>query len=672
MSFGKALREAFERRLTPPSAFVDPAAVGTRPGAFVYPAVALFLVVFLTLSPGLYGVFYLDDFPNLSPLALVHEPGGFWHVVLNGNSGPLGRPLAMLSFALQADHWPTNPWGFKLFNLILHGVNTVLVFGLTGLLLRLAPLQVRWPVLLSTAAALLWSLAPLHLSAVFYVVQRMSLLSAFFTLLALVGYLAGRLLWLQNRTAAGYLAGSVSLVAGLALGTLSKENAVLLPVYVLVLETTLLASRPRPKGWPLWCATFLCLPLLALAGYLAWDERYLDFYAMREFSPLERLLTQARALTDYLAAGLWPASARLGLFHDDYPLSRGLLDPPGTLVSMVILGISLSAALAVRRRQPVLAMAVLWFLGGHSLESSILGLELYFEHRNYLPLYGPSLAVAWLGSQAGARSRGRITRAIVVGMGLGYLGVGAMTAHQEATLWGQPHVMVRQKLLSHPDSLRVRLSAASDLARAGDFAGAAELLRAHTDAQGVQPGIEVRLLYLQCFEPALRRGNRGRWLQQLGAAPYDRTMTATLQNLLTSMDRGECAGLPYAHVERILLDALENPRFDPARWELSLLLAHARSRMNDYPGVMAALAELSAEENPTRLVLIKAAFAIQHGRVQDARRLLRQAEDALSRGRQRRPVATALFDWGRFQRHRLTRLHEQLARIAGVGEGHDR
>ena len=411
---------------------------------------------------------------------------------------------------------------------------------------------------------------------------------------------------------------------------------------------------------------------MALAGYLTWEHRYLDSYAMREFSPLERLLTQARALTDYLAAGLWPASARLGLFHDDYPLSRGLLDPPGTLVSIVILGISLSAALAARRRQPVLAMAILWFLGGHSLESSILGLELYFEHRNYLPLYGPLLAVAWLGSQAAARSRSGIRRAVIVGVGLGYLGVGAMTAHQEATLWGQPHAMVRQKLLNHPDSLRVRLSAASDLARAGDFAGAAELLRVHMDRHGEQPGIAVRLLYLQCFEPALQRGDRDSWLEQLAFAPYDRTITATLQNLITSKDRGECADLPYSYVERILLTALENPRFDPAHWELSLLLAHTRSRMNNYPGVAAALAELSTVENPTRLVLVKAAFAIEHGRVQDARRLLRQAEGALSNGRQRRPLVTALFDPGRFERHQLTRLHEQLARVTGVGEGRNR
>jgi len=49
------------------------------------------------------------------------------------------------------------------------------------------------------------------------------------------------------------------------------------------------------------------------------------------------------------------------------------------------------AASAVIRRQkegPIVAFGVLFFLGGHLLESTILPLEIAHEHRNYLPMYG--------------------------------------------------------------------------------------------------------------------------------------------------------------------------------------------------------------------------------------------------------------------------------------------
>ena len=58
----------------------------------------------------------------------------------------------------------------------------------------------------------------------FYVVQRMTLLSAFFTLIGLLGYLNARSLWLEGRGKAGYLLASIALT--LSLGILSKENAI--------------------------------------------------------------------------------------------------------------------------------------------------------------------------------------------------------------------------------------------------------------------------------------------------------------------------------------------------------------------------------------------------------------------------------------------------------------
>jgi hypothetical protein len=49
-----------------------------------------------------------------------------------------------------------------------------------------------------------------------------------------------------------------------------------------------------------------------------------------------------------------------------------------------------------RKRFPIVAFAVLWFLVGHSLESTVFPLEIIHEHRNYLPALGPLLALTYL------------------------------------------------------------------------------------------------------------------------------------------------------------------------------------------------------------------------------------------------------------------------------------
>ena len=46
------------------------------------------------------------------------------------------------------------------------------------------------------------------------------------------------------------------------------------------------------------------------------------------------------------------------------------------------------ALLLVWRWGRYLAFGIAWFLVGHSIESTVFSLELYFEHRNYFPGVG--------------------------------------------------------------------------------------------------------------------------------------------------------------------------------------------------------------------------------------------------------------------------------------------
>jgi hypothetical protein len=103
-----------------------------------------------------------------------------------------------------------------------------------------------------------------------------------------------------------------------------------------------------------------------------------------------------------------------------------------------------------RRRYPLAALAVLWYLAGHLLESTVLPIELYFEHRNYLPVLGPVFALSCLVvcmQKPRARIAAGLAFAAVVLVNAGCLYVFA--SHS-----GSPSTAARYWALRYPDSVR--------------------------------------------------------------------------------------------------------------------------------------------------------------------------------------------------------------------------
>ena len=160
---------------------------------------------------------------------------------------------------------------------------------------------------------------------------------------------------------------SASLIAGTVLATLCKESGLLLPVLVLVLEATVL-ERPSgvtARNWRVWQAVFLVLPLTLLLAYLASRINYPDArIASRDFNAWERLLTEARILWVYLLKALIGIPSQLGIYQDVPTISRSLLSPATFLACLSWLTL-LAASIAWRRRYPLFAVAVLWYLAGH-------------------------------------------------------------------------------------------------------------------------------------------------------------------------------------------------------------------------------------------------------------------------------------------------------------------
>ena len=353
--------------------------------------------------PALHGPFLFDDFPNLAALTSIDHLSS-WRdlgIYLSQPREFPGRPIAMLSFLLQRSDWPASPFPFKLVNLGLHLGCGGLVFLLTRRLSQSLSLQSNTPPhpgqheLASVLAAAAWLLNPMELSGVVLVVQRMTLLMAFFVLLGLIAYARG-----VQRQDLPIMRRSAWLVTGLGLCTvmsfLSKENGILLPIYALVLDATVLRAfvrrLPSSLQWLrrllIWPAVLFVLAYLLHAGFIAWGQQH-----NREFSLDERLLTEPRVLANYIVNTFFPRFGVYGLYHDDFSVSHSLASPPTTALCATLLVAVVVAAYTSRKRQPLLALGILWYLGGQLIESSTLMLELYFEHRNYVPLIGVMMAI---------------------------------------------------------------------------------------------------------------------------------------------------------------------------------------------------------------------------------------------------------------------------------------
>ena len=377
-----------------------PASGSTAVSSAILPLILLavgLLAATAVYAPGLSGPFFFDDIFNIQNnlhlrLTDLNAPA-LQLAAFSTNAGPFQRPVSMLSFALNYYFFGEGAASFKAVNLGIHLINGVLIFLLARLLLKFAVQRTDLTFLRHRAAlaaaliAALWLVHPINLTSILYVVQRMASLSALFVLLALLSYVTGRLRFPKHRFQGVLWFAAAVLFWGCGLA--SKENALLLPWYIFLIEWLFFYPlQPRPTlGVRLYTFAWLIVPLVGGLLYFAFHPGMFG-YGGRTFTLTERLLTELRALWFYVSLILLPRPAALGIFHDDFPISTSLLNPWTTLPALLGWLLAIGLALRFHRRQPLLAFGILFFLAAHALESSIFPLQIMHEHRNYLAGFG--------------------------------------------------------------------------------------------------------------------------------------------------------------------------------------------------------------------------------------------------------------------------------------------
>jgi len=524
----------------------------------------------------------LDDVPNLSPINALETGDASWREVFANSGGFDGRPVAILSFIANWLTTGSDVWFLKFTNLMIHLLCGCLVYWLTGRLLQqpMAGIDSKaWWIALWVASA--WLLAPIQVTSTLYIIQRMAQLACLFVLLGLLSYVIGRQN-LHNKPGRGIFFILFAFGICWPLATLSKQNGVLFPLLALVIEiyffsgvsnTETVVRRLRQI-----LIVLILLPLIVFTGKILMNLEWLvNGYQTRDFTLYERILTQPRILFDYLANMLLiPGGSGLGLFHDDFIKSVNLITPFTTLVSIITWLLLLIAGLIkAGTKTGLIFFGFVFFIAGHSIESSIFPLELYFEHRNYLPGIGIfiSIGIAFFYVMQIVRFK----KLMIIIFILVPVGFSIITTYR-VNIWQSFDDILLASEKTHPDSRRTQ----AGLAIINIYNGNLEKTTFHLeradklDNRMRTSGIAIKYAIAYCFTNVEVPESVYQRIEQLKTITDD-TYTVGVLNWFTGLvENGECKNIDVYRVIDILhnkTDKLDDPGNRNSNWRLYFLMA---------------------------------------------------------------------------------------------------
>jgi hypothetical protein len=521
--------------------------------------------------PGLSGPFMVDDGPNIEN-GFIENPDwdAIVYTVTHNGSGSLGRSVSMLSFVLSGLQFGLDSWGFKLHNLLLHLATGFALFHLLRQLLPKldAQLDEKKILLIAGATVTLWLLHPLLVSTVLYIVQRMAMLSTFFTVLALLAYLDARAHADGRRF---YVSAWLVFPAMALLALLSKEAAALIPVYLLIIELCCFREREHDARIQpritLLRALFIGIPIaIGIVGLVLKLDDVTD-YSMRTFTLSERVLTQIHVLFFYVRLILLPRISSMSLFHDDFPLTTQIDALTGVLL-LLLVGL-LVLAWKLRRTYAVVSFGIFLFFAAHLLESTFIPLELVFEHRNYFASVGLLLLPVY------AIFKSDDYRALRLLVPVFILVFGLMTATRVAE-WGSRDMFHEVSVIEHPRSPRALNNYVNYLMRAGRYDDAVATLHRLIELTPDDAGAFLHMQVTRCAKGEIDSAALRRAAEVAASHPLQAYGHSALQVLTVMVVDGRCGELTVDEVEPVLIAAFDYAERNQAYYNIHNLY-HVRA-----------------------------------------------------------------------------------------------
>ncbi len=346
---------------------------------------------------------YLSDFGEFAnrPAKIGSDPDYAVNFIL--------RPVAYITFYANylLDGWL--PRWFRVVNVVIHALNSVLVCLLLQVLLRKpvesGALSGSSSLFIAGASALFFAVHPLATESVTYIVQRFTSLVMLFSLLAL--WLHFLSLVARSRTSLWLLRGGSVVAMLLAMQT--KENSVVVPFMAVLVDWLALGTglrRALRRALPLLLCTPLipALVVLTAAAQHGWDFSWhasVNLVNSRDI-PLKHwhyIVTEITVVAHYLRLMIWPAEQNIdpewptyeSMWHEHVLLSLGFMT---ALVGAVWW--------MFRRWRGDVRFALgfaftLWFFATVSISSGVVPLpDMMAEHRSYMPSLGIFILAACL------------------------------------------------------------------------------------------------------------------------------------------------------------------------------------------------------------------------------------------------------------------------------------
>lgn len=359
-----------------------------------WPIILLIVVGSIIYANTLNVPFHFDDNSNLQNPALKIEAlnAEQFREALSGST-MTSRPISNLSFAINYFVGRYRVQGYHLVNIGIHICTGIFLYLLLQVTLNLAVNKRNYvnDSAIALMASLLWLAHPVATQSVTYIVQRMNSMAAMFYILAMFFYAIGRVrqfAFMKEKSSSpvwGWFVAS-ALSGLLAIG--SKEIAVTLPFFIFLYEWYFF----QDLRWE-WLKekVYWLIGILFIMGCIAFAytngqifSRIFSNCSSRDFTTVERVLTQFRVVIHYITLVFYPNPDRLALDYD-FPLSLSLFSPFSTFSSfLAILALVVFAVLSARRERLV-SFCIFWFFGNLIIESSVICLEIIFEHRTYMP-----------------------------------------------------------------------------------------------------------------------------------------------------------------------------------------------------------------------------------------------------------------------------------------------
>jgi len=440
---------------------------------------ALAVMIFLSYRNTFDASWHLDDRPNITDNQGLHisdlSPGSLIRTFYTSpqQGGAIVkkpyRPIPCLTFALNWYIGQDRVFGYHLVNLIIHWLAAVFLYHTIKLLLNtpnLAGKYQRNDYLIAFLAAALWALNPIQTQAVTYIVQRMTSMAAMFYILSIFFYLKFRM----SGHSAARVFSLLGCVLGFFLALASKENTVTLPIALFLIEVAFLQdlSSIFIRRRLLFTAGLAAILLILVAAYFNFSMEsfsFLHFYKNRPFTMWERLLTESRIVVFYLSQLFYPAAYRFSIDHD-IDLSTSFLQPWTTLPSILMVLMLIGFGFSQIRRRPLVALPILFFFFNHLVESTIIPIELIFEHRNYLPslfVFLPvAIGIVWLYDRFTGDHR--LKKPVFVGLTAVLIVCLGWSTHTRNAVWATETSLWEDAIIKAPGNARPLLTLAWDIA----------------------------------------------------------------------------------------------------------------------------------------------------------------------------------------------------------------